>query len=75
MMLCDAGTGSVCRVMQIELPTKVRRRLEMLGMTTGCAVTVMNTRKKGAVIIKVRGVRLAIGQKYAEKILIGSVNI
>lgn len=74
MTLGTAGRGTVCRVMRIELPTKVRRRLGILGMTDGCAVTIMNTGKNGAVIIKVRGVRLALGRKFAEKIFVGGAD-
>ena len=71
MTLSDGKAGDIYCVKSIELPVKVKRRLEMLGMTWNSAVSVLNAKKSGAMIIKVRGTRFAIGRKLAEGIFVG----
>ena len=44
---------------------------EILGMTGSAAVTVMNKKRGGAMIIRVRGTRFAIGREFAEGIIVG----
>ena len=53
---------------QVELPIQTERRLEALGLTLGSSVTVMNKKKHGAVIIKIRGTRLAVGKYIGDHI-------
>ena len=52
----------------MELP--VERRLEALGLTTGTQITVLNKKQNGALIVKVRGTRFALGQHIAAGIQI-----
>ncbi len=40
-------------------------------MTGSAAVTVMNKKRGGAMIIRVRGTRFAIGREFAEGIIVG----
>ena len=56
------------RVDQVELPIQTERRLEALGLTLGSSVTVMNKKKHGAVIIKIRGTRFAVGKYIGDHI-------
>lgn len=55
-------------VEDICLPLQTRRRLESLGMTEGMKVEVINKKKRGAVIIRMRGTRFAIGRQIASQI-------
>ncbi len=71
MKLSEARIGSTYAVEEIGLDANVRRRLEILGMTGRAAVTVLNRKRGGAMIIKVRGTRFAIGRAFAEGIEIG----
>ncbi|MBQ5683106.1 MAG: ferrous iron transport protein A, partial [Peptococcaceae bacterium] len=49
--------------------------LEALGLTEGTSITVLNKKNKGAVIVKVRGSRFAVGNNIAAGILIEEVAI
>lgn len=55
-------------VQDIQLPLQTRRRLESLGMTEGMRVEMLNKKKRGAVIIRMRGTRFAIGRQIAGQI-------
>lgn len=70
MRLCDSDVGKVYTVGSINLRSETTRRLEMLGMTKGTAVTVMNKKRSGPVIVKVRGTRFALGRNFAEGIIV-----
>ena len=56
-------TYQVVEVSGLELP--VERRLEALGLTAGTDITVLNKKKDGAVIVKVRGTRFPVGMQIA----------
>lgn len=68
MKLISAQIGATYKIDKIQLNEKVKRRLQMLGMTNNTEVTVLNRKYSGAVIIKMRGTRFALGRKYAEGI-------
>lgn len=68
MTLCEAQLGQDCRVEAIELKHDTSRRLEMLGLTRGTTIRLLNAKKNGAVIIRVRGTRFALGREIAEGI-------
>ena len=51
----------------------IERRLEMLGMTDQVTLIVLNKKNQGAVIIKVRGTRFAIGKEIADAIEIEEI--
>ena len=55
-------------VKYIELPTGIEKRLEALVMTRGTSVTVLNSKSKGILIVKVRGTRFALGRNITEHI-------
>ena len=55
-------------VKDIGLPTGIEKRLEALGMTRGTSVTVLNSKSKGILIVKVRGTRFALGRNITEHI-------
>ncbi|MCH1983972.1 ferrous iron transport protein A [Ruminococcus sp. OA3] len=68
MKLIEGEVDSSYRVVRMDLPLNVDRRLEALGMTGDSRVLVMNKKKRGAMVIKVRGTRFAIGKSIAEHI-------
>lgn len=71
MSLCDGIVGNSYKVQEILVAPDITRRLEALGVNEGTTVEILNQkRNKGALIIKVRGTRLALGRKIAEGILV-----
>ena len=56
-------TYQVADVSGLEVP--VEHRLEALGLTAGTSITVLNKKKDGAIIVKVRGTRFAVGKQIA----------
>lgn len=73
MQVIDGIIGRTYIVQKIHLELAVERRLEILGMTEGAKISILNKKEGGAVIVKIRGTRFAIGKKIAEGIQIGSV--
>lgn len=71
MTLREGMIGNSYQVTDIQLEDKVKRRLQMLGLTKGTEVRVLNNKKSGSIIMKVRGTRFAIGKRIADGILVG----
>ena len=74
MTLSEGNIGSSYRIRRIELEEQVTRRLEMLGMTKGTDVLVLNKKRNGPMIIKVRGTRFALGRDFARGIYLEEDN-
>ncbi|MDE6838753.1 MAG: ferrous iron transport protein A [Acutalibacter sp.] len=70
MTLLDAPAGSRCLVQELDLPMELSRRLEALGMITGSQVNVLRKKRRGAMIITVRGTRFAVGMQIARHITV-----
>ena len=68
MTLFQGKIGSAYAVKEICLEDTVKRRFEMLGMTPGTVVDVLNKKRGGAMIIRLRGTRFAVGKEFAEGI-------
>lgn len=73
MKLKEGTIGQNYQIREMELPLQTERRLEALGMLKKTILEVLNKKKHGAMIIKVRGTRFAIGRKIAEQITIEEV--
>lgn len=54
----------------ITMEENIMRRLEALGIIEGTKLTLMNRKRNGAFIIKVRGTRWAVGKDIAKGILV-----
>lgn len=67
MTLDRAPVGESCGVTGMDLPGQTGRRLEALGLTLGTRVLVLG-KKRGALIVKVRGTRFAVGRGIAGRI-------
>lgn len=65
MTLLDGRIGGIYVVTELKIEEHVMRRLEALGINEGTRIEVFNKKKKGAVIIKVRGTRWALGRQIA----------
>ena len=59
-------------VVKINMPVKIAKRLEALGMISGTKIKILN-RKKSAMIVIVRGTRFALGSNIAKNIEISEV--
>ena len=68
MKLNEGIPGNSYQVMKLDLPVRLMRRLEVLGMTGGTSVRVMNTKSRGTMIIKIRGTRFALGKGITENV-------
>ncbi len=54
----------------VALEEDIMRRLEALGIFAGTRIEILNKKKNGAVIIKARGARWALGKEFAKGIQI-----
>ncbi|MBR4721129.1 MAG: ferrous iron transport protein A [Clostridia bacterium] len=70
MVLSDAKAGFDYTIDRIELDFKVTRRLQVLGLTHGTKISVLNRKSFGPVIIRVRGTRFAIGKRFCDGIFL-----
>lgn len=68
MLLCEGAVGKLYRVKKMHLALQTERRLEALGLTGGATIEIKNRKRHGAVIMKLRGTRFAIGKGIAQSI-------
>lgn len=73
MNVSQTQKGRTYLVKKVNLEGNIERRLEMLGMTDKVKLMVLNKKNQGAVIIKVRGTRFAIGKEIADAIEIEEI--
>lgn len=62
MTLYEGKKGGRYVVCGLYMEEGIMRRLQALGLNDGTRVRILNRRKKGAMIIQVRGTRLALGK-------------
>ena len=65
MNLKEGKNNHTYRVLDIDTPLSLERRLEALGLTEGAKITVLNNNKKGALTVKFRGTRFALVRQIA----------
>ncbi len=68
MTLYEGKIGNSYEISEVFVEENITRRLEALGLNAKTVVTILNRKRKGAMIIKVRGTRLAIGKHIAKSI-------
>lgn len=68
MSLFECMKGNNYEVKGLYVEEGITRRLQALGLNDGTIITVLNRKKNGALIIKVRGTRLAIGRHISQGI-------
>ncbi len=71
MTLLQGDIGKSYEVKEIRLEEATARRLQILGLLSGTKIEVLNKKRSGSVIFKVRGTRYAIGRHIADGILLG----
>ncbi len=70
MRLKEGKNEHIYQVRKIDIELNLERRLEALGLTEGSRITVLNNNKKGAVTVKFRGTRFAMGRRIADHIIV-----
>lgn len=70
MRLKEGKNQHTYQVLEIETELNLERRLEALGLTTGSNITILNNDKRGALTVRFRGTRFAIGKRIAEHITV-----
>ena len=71
MTLQEAKIGVTYVIASMDLDQATSRRLGVLGLTNGTKIKVLNRNLGGAVILMVRGSRLALGKKITQTIYMG----
>ncbi len=70
MRLSEGKKDRSYKIGKIQLDEVVIRRLHTLGMTSGTTINVLNLKKTGPMIVKVRGTRFALGRGFCEGIFV-----
>ena len=73
MKLNEGEVGETYLVINVIADAAITRRLEALGVDEMTPVSVLNKKGSGSVIFKVRGTRLAVGQKISDGILVEKI--
>ena len=71
MRLKEGKDNCTYIVESIDMELNLERRLEALGLTQGSRITILNTDKKGAITVRFRGTRFALGKRIADHIMVG----
>ena len=70
MTLKEGKNNQTYIVEEIHIELNLERRLEALGLTQGSQITVLNNNKKGAMTVRFRGTRFALGRRIADNIVV-----
>ncbi len=73
MSLFDGTKGNSYEIKGLYVEEGITRRLQALGLNDGTVITVLNRKKNGALIIRVRGTRLAVGKHISQGIEVKEV--
>ena len=68
MVLSGTKKEKKYNVTGIKLSEDITRRLQVLGLTKGTEIKILNKSISGNVIFSVRGARYALGKAYADGI-------
>lgn len=75
MNLKEGKNKEIYIVKAIDIERNLERRLEALGLTEGSRILILNNDKKGALTVKFRGTRFAMGRRIAEHIQVEEVPV
>lgn len=70
MRLKEGKDNHTYIVQEIHIELNLERRLEALGLTQGAEITILNNDKKGALTVRFRGTRFALGRRIADNIIV-----
>jgi len=68
MSLFEGEKGKNYEIKGLYVEEGLTRRLQALGLNDGTVITVLNRKRNGALIIRVRGTRLAVGKHISQGI-------
>ena len=68
MSLYEGEINKSYEIRGLYVEEGLNRRLQALGLNDGTIIKVLGRKKKGALIVKVRGTRLAIGRHISQGI-------
>ena len=71
MRLKEGKDNCTYIVESIDMELNLERRLEARGLTQGSRITILNNDKKGAITVRFRGTRFALGKRIADHIMVG----
>ena len=74
MTLSEAQKEKSYCIDGLYVEPSITRRLQALGLNDGTIIKVLNRKKKGALIIQVRGTRLALGKHISSNIEITEIS-
>ena len=73
MTLYEAEKGCSYQIDGLFVEPGITRRLQALGLNDGTTVRVLNRKRRGALIIQVRGTKLALGRNISSNIEIEQI--
>ena len=73
MTLNNAKVGTSYTVENMDLKIDIKRHLEAIGMILNTTIEVLNKKRNGSVIFKVRGTGLAVGKNISQNITIKEI--
>lgn len=68
MFLSEANRGLVYRIKEIKADNKIKKRLQVLGLTNEAKIEVINRNINGSLIFKIRGTKVAVSKKISSLI-------
>ena len=68
MTLYEGEKGCAYKVRNMRMEESLMRRLQALGLNEGTSIRVLNRKRRGALILYVRGTRLAVGEHISAHI-------
>lgn len=74
MTLYDGKVKHTYQVLSIDIDIGIKRRLEAIGLIEQTKVEIVNQKRNGSIIIRVRGTRWAIGKTIAKGITVKEEN-
>ncbi len=70
MTLQEGSAGTTYTVEKLELPVRLERRLEALGLIESSKIAILRKKRRGSMIVTVRGTRFAVGYGISTHILV-----
>ena len=68
MTLYEGEKGCAYKVRNMRMEESLMRRLQALGLNEGTSIRVLNRKRRWALILYVRGTRLAVGKHISAHI-------
>lgn len=68
MKLSEGKCKKEYRILHLHVPAQTKDRLQSLGMTVHTAITIMQKKHNGTMVIDLRGTRFALGDQLTKEI-------